>query len=61
MTRVDGFQTFLLRAMCMWNIHDYPSYGLFVGCHVKGLHGMPFMWSKRGHMTFLQLEEEHVP
>jgi hypothetical protein len=45
----------------MWNIHDYPSYGLFVGCHVKGLHGMPFMWSKRGHMTFLQLEEEHVP
>jgi hypothetical protein len=29
-TRVDGFQTFLLKAICIWNIHDYPTYGLFM-------------------------------
>jgi hypothetical protein len=35
-TKVDGSQTFLLRAICMWNIHDYHAYGLFVKCWVKG-------------------------
>lgn len=40
---LDSFQgaTFNLRAMCMWNIHDFPAYGLFVGCVTKGLVGCP--------------------
>ncbi len=25
---------FLLRAICMWSLHDYPTYGLFVSCHL---------------------------
>ncbi len=35
-TRAYGFQTFLLKAICMWNIHDYPTYGLFMGHQMKG-------------------------
>jgi hypothetical protein len=30
--KVDGSQTFLLKAICMWNIHDYLAYGLFARC-----------------------------
>ncbi len=29
-TRANGSQTILLKAICMWNIHDYPTYGLFM-------------------------------
>jgi hypothetical protein len=29
--------TFSLKAMCMWNIHDFSAYGLFIGCVTKGL------------------------
>ncbi len=40
---LDSFQatTFNLRAMCMWNIHDFPVYRQFVGCVTKGLVGCP--------------------
>ncbi len=40
---LDSFQraTFNLRAMCMWNLHNFPPYGLFVGCVTKGLMGCP--------------------
>jgi hypothetical protein len=27
--------------MCIWNIHDFPAYGLFAGCVTKGLVGCP--------------------
>jgi hypothetical protein len=27
---------FNLKAICMWSIHDFPTYGLFVGCMTKG-------------------------
>jgi hypothetical protein len=39
----DSFQgaTFNLRAMCIWNIHDFLAYGLFAGCVTKGLVGCP--------------------
>jgi hypothetical protein len=39
----DSFQgaTFNLRAMCIWNIHDFPAYGLFARCVTKGLVGCP--------------------
>jgi hypothetical protein len=40
-TRVDGFNYFLLKAICMWNIHDYPTHGLFMGCQVKGYMACP--------------------
>jgi hypothetical protein len=40
-TRVDGSQTFLLKAICVWNIHDYLAYGLFAGCQVKGYMACP--------------------
>jgi hypothetical protein len=28
-------QSFSLRAICMWSIHNYLAYGLFVGCQMK--------------------------
>jgi hypothetical protein len=31
-TMLVGFQTFSLRAICMWSIHDHLVYGLFVQC-----------------------------
>jgi hypothetical protein len=39
----DSFQgaTFSLKAMCIWSIHDFLAYGLFVGCVTKGLVGCP--------------------
>ncbi len=33
--------TFNLKAMCMWSIHEFMAYGLFVGCVTKGLVGCP--------------------
>jgi len=27
--------------MCIWNIHDFPTYGLFTGFVTKGLVGCP--------------------
>jgi hypothetical protein len=24
-----------LKAICMWNIHDFPTYDLFLGCVTK--------------------------
>jgi len=39
--RPEGSWPFCLRAICMWNIHDFPTYGLFVGCHVKGYMACP--------------------
>jgi hypothetical protein len=34
-------ETFSLKAMCMWNIHNISTYGLFVGCVTKGTVGRP--------------------
>jgi hypothetical protein len=34
-------QSFSLRAICMWNIHDYLAYGLFTRCQVKGYMATP--------------------
>ncbi len=35
-TKPEGSQAFVLKALCMWSLHDYLAYGLFVGCQVKG-------------------------
>jgi hypothetical protein len=32
---------FTLKAMCMWNIHNFPTYGLFASCVTKGHVGCP--------------------
>lgn len=37
---VDSFDAyvgakFTLKTMCMWNIHDFPTYGLFANCVIK--------------------------
>ncbi len=33
--------SFSLKAMCMWNIHVFPGYGLFASCVTKGHIGCP--------------------
>ncbi len=33
---------FNLKVMCMWNIHDFPTYRLFTRSVTKGLVGCPF-------------------
>jgi hypothetical protein len=42
-TRPKGSNSFFLRAICMWSIHDFPVYGLFLGSQVKGTWHAPFM------------------
>jgi hypothetical protein len=34
-------QLFNLRAMVIWTIHDYPGYGLFLGCAYQGYKACP--------------------
>jgi hypothetical protein len=36
-----GKQTFKLRGIFIWTIHDFPTYGLVVGCVTKGYKGCP--------------------
>ncbi len=36
-----GKQTFKLRGILMWTIHDFPTYALVVGCVTKGYKGCP--------------------
>jgi len=33
--------SFSFKTMCMWSIHDFLGYGLFVGCVTKGQIGCP--------------------
>lgn len=41
MTKLEGSEAFVLRALCRWSLHDYHAYGLFVGCQVKGYTACP--------------------
>jgi hypothetical protein len=41
-TRLEGSNSFCLKAICMWNIHDFSTYGLFARCQVKGYLTCPF-------------------
>ncbi len=36
-----GCRTFVLRAMLMWTIHDFPGYGLVSGCQHQGYKACP--------------------
>jgi len=36
-----GKQTFKLRGILMWTIHDFPAYGLVARCVTKGYKGSP--------------------
>jgi hypothetical protein len=38
---VSSKENFNLRAMCIWNVHDFPTYELFAGCVTKGHIGCP--------------------
>ncbi len=38
-TKLGG--KFLLRPICMWSLHNYLTYGLFVGCQTKGYLAYP--------------------
>jgi hypothetical protein len=40
-TRLKESNSFCLRAIYMWNIHDFLAYDLFVGCQVKGYMACP--------------------
>ncbi len=33
---VSSKESFNLRAMCIWSVHNFPMYRLFVGCVTKG-------------------------
>jgi hypothetical protein len=57
-TRLKGSWSFCLKAICTWNIHDFPAYGLFAKCHVKGVYGMPFMSSKCGYTMIFTPEKK---
>jgi hypothetical protein len=37
----NGNQRFLLRAILMWTIHDFPALGLVSGCVTKGYKACP--------------------
>ncbi len=41
MTRPTSSLTFLFKAICMWNLHDYLAYGLFTSCQTKGYLACP--------------------
>jgi hypothetical protein len=58
----DLFQgaTFNLRAMCIWNIHDFLAYRLFATCVTKGLVGMLALWPSYKIMVFKEIEESHL-
>lgn len=36
-TKPRGSFEFMLRAICMWSLHDYLAYGLFVSCQTKAI------------------------
>ena len=36
-----GSSTFLMRAVLLWTIHDFPAYGIVAGCVTKGYRGCP--------------------
>jgi hypothetical protein len=36
-----GRRQFLMRAMLMWTIHDFPRYGLVSGCQHQGYKACP--------------------
>jgi hypothetical protein len=36
-----GKQTFKLQRIFMWTIHDFPTYGIVMGCVTKGYMGCP--------------------
>jgi hypothetical protein len=31
----------MLRTICIWSVHDFPTFGLFAGCVMKGHKGCP--------------------
>jgi hypothetical protein len=37
----NGRASFILRAMVIWTIHDFPAYGVVAGCTTKGYRGCP--------------------
>jgi hypothetical protein len=45
-TRLSGSFEFMLRAICMWSLHDYLAYGLFVNYQTKGYLACPLCGPK---------------
>jgi hypothetical protein len=45
-TRPWGSFEYMLRAFCMWSLHDYLAYGLFVSCQTKGYLACPLCGPK---------------
>ncbi len=43
--------------MRMWNIHNFPTYGLLVGYVTKGHIGCP-MWSQYKILIYKEVEED---
>jgi hypothetical protein len=37
----NGSSHFTLKVILMWCIHDFPTYGIMVGCVTKGYHACP--------------------
>ncbi len=40
-TNYNGNSHFMLKAILMWCIHDFPTYGIMAGCVTKGYHACP--------------------
>ena len=40
-SKEEGFRNFVLRAILLWTVHDFPAYGLVSGQQVKGYKGCP--------------------
>jgi hypothetical protein len=41
----NGSFHFMLKAILMWRIHDFPAYGIMASCVTKGYHACPICGS----------------
>ena len=61
-------EEFILRAMLIWTIHDFPSYGTLSGCNVHGYLGCPICgeeseasWLKKSGKLFYHSHRRFLP
>jgi len=59
---VDAFDAYLnvkfsLKAMCIYSIHDFPTYGLFARCVIKGHVGCPLCGLAIDFIPFKKLKK----
>jgi hypothetical protein len=50
---------FVLGALCMWRLHDYPTYGLCKQS-IEAINGLPYMWAKYGYAMLQPLDKKCI-